>query len=104
MAIYKFGATAMPVCPTCSSCGLQPESETGLEQPVAAPNKEANSSIIPQFSGPFKPLPPETTNSASGKEILSLALIISLTIVWKSCAPVLGLKSSIVAVVPRSFI
>src|SRR5690554_7254354 len=63
--MYKLEATGFPVCPTCSSRGLQSKSETGLEQAVAAPKTSANSSIIPQFSGPFNPRPPETTISAS---------------------------------------
>jgi hypothetical protein len=51
MATYKLVATGFPVCPTCSLCGLQPKSETGLEQAVAAPNVDAKSSSMPQFSG-----------------------------------------------------
>ena len=38
-------------------------SETGFEQAVAAPKTSAKSSIIFQFSGPLRPLPPETTTS-----------------------------------------
>ena len=48
-AIYKLVATGFPVCPTCSACGLQPKSETGLEQAVAAPKTAAKSSIKFQF-------------------------------------------------------
>ena len=44
-------------------------SETGLEHAVAAPNVSARSSIKFQFSGPFIPLPAETTISASAIEI-----------------------------------
>ncbi len=49
-------------------------SETGLEHAVAAPKTVAKSSIKCQFSGPFKPLPPETTISASAMVILSVTL------------------------------
>ena len=63
--MYKLLATGFPVWPTCSLWGRHPISETGLEHAVAAPRTEANSSIIPQFSGPFIPRPPETTISAS---------------------------------------
>src|SRR5690606_16122657 len=74
MAIYKLAATGLPVCPTCSACGLQPKSDTGLEQAVAAPKTDANSSIIPQFSGPFKPRPADTTMSASAIFTLPVTL------------------------------
>ena len=74
IAIYKLEATGFPVWPTCSLCGLQPKSETGLEQAVAAPKTSASSSIIPQFSGPFKPRPPETTISAFAILTLSVDL------------------------------
>src|SRR5690606_26265065 len=84
IAIYRLGLTAMPVWPTCSAWGRQPASDTGFEQAVAAPSASANSSMIPQFSGPFNPLPPDTTISASGKETLSVARIISFTTVVKS--------------------
>ena len=57
--------TGFPVCPTCSLWGLHPKSETGLEHAVAALSVFAKSSIIFQFSGPFIPLPAETTISAS---------------------------------------
>src|SRR5476651_1365089 len=95
IAIYKFGLTAIPVCPTCSLCGLQPESETGFEQAVAAPNNPANSSTIPQFSGPFNPRPPETTISASGNETLSVDRTISFNIALQSDVLASTLKSSI---------
>ena len=44
-------------------------SETGFEQAVAAPKVLARSSIKFQFSGPFIPLPAETTISASAMDI-----------------------------------
>ena len=70
IAIYKLGLIAKPVCPTCSLCGRQFESLTGLLHAVAAPSSCASSSTIPQFSGPFKPRPADMTNSASGKGII----------------------------------
>ncbi len=79
IAIYRFEATGFPVCPTCSLCDLQPISETGFEQAVAAPKTSAKSSIKCQFSGPFKPRPPETTMSASAILTLSEALSSELT-------------------------
>src|SRR5690606_20024059 len=78
-------------------------SETGFEQAVAAPSTLANSSIIPQFSGPFIPRPAETTISASGREILSVARTISLTITLKSWSFRSGVKSTISAEPPVSF-
>ena len=76
MAMYKLEATGLPVCPTCSECGRQPKSDTGLEQAVAAFKTSANSSIIGQFSGPFRPLPAETTVSASAMVTLPVTLSI----------------------------
>ena len=74
MAIYRFVATGLPVCPTCSPCERHPKSDTGLEQAVAAPNTSARFSINPQFSGPFNPRPPDTTTSASAIVTLPTAL------------------------------
>src|SRR5690606_6604832 len=102
IAMYRFGLTANPVCPTCSSCGRQPASETGLEHAVAAPKTSANSSIIFQFSGPFNPRPADTTIFASGNGILSVACMISLTTVDKSVAATCGWKASISTVVCAS--
>src|SRR5687768_17186984 len=93
--MYKSGLITMPVCPTCSSWGRQPASETGFEQAVAAPKESASSSKIFQFSGPFKPLPPETTISASGNDTLFVVLTISFTVVLKSDLFKLTLNSSI---------
>ncbi len=86
IAIYKFGLIVIPVCPTCSLCGLQCISLTGFEQAVAAPNALAKSSTKCQFSGPFKPRPPLITNSASVNAILPLALDTSIDLVLKSFA------------------
>ena len=52
-----------------------PISATGLEHAVVAPNESAKSSTIPQFSGPFNPLPAETTSSASDNGIPSLMVL-----------------------------
>src|SRR5690606_9606051 len=74
---------------------------TGLEQAVAAPSTFAKSSSIPQFSGPFNPLPPETTISASAMLTLLEALSTEST-----CTPlsgILGEKSSAVALAECSF-
>ena len=43
-AIYREGETVLPVCPTCSRCGLHPASTTALEAPTAAPRLSASSS------------------------------------------------------------
>src|SRR5690606_35110502 len=95
--ISKWGPSAILVCQTCTSCGRHPASDTGLEHAVAAPNTSANSSIIAQFSGPLSPLPADTTISASGRVILSVARTISCTIVPKSDSAKLGTKSTICA-------
>src|SRR5690606_11261803 len=95
MAMYKFAATGFPVCPTCSPCGLQPISDTGLEQAVAAPKTSANSSIMPQFSGPFNPLPPDTTISASAMATLPFTLSTDSTLISEATKE--GLKASSVA-------
>ena len=54
-------------------------SETGFEQAVPPSISFASSSIIFQFSGAFRPLPAETTLSASVNEI-SLLFFSSLKI------------------------
>src|SRR5690348_11474370 len=86
MAIYKFGAIAIPVCPTCSLCGRQCASATGRLQAVAACNTFASSSTMPQFSGPFKPRPALTTISASVKGTSPLALDTPVTFILGSSA------------------
>jgi len=97
-AIYKLVATGFPVCPTCSACGLQPKSETGLEQAVAAPKSAAKSSIKFQSSGPFYPRPPDTTISASAIDTFPDAFSIDSTFIPKSWSPMFGLKVSSVKV------
>ena len=64
-AIYRSGATFVPVCPTCSACGRQPELVTTREQPIVPPRSAANSSKLPKPSGPPTPRPPETITFAS---------------------------------------
>ena len=98
MAIYKFGLIATPVCPTCSWCGRQPISATGREQAVAAPKDFAKFSIIPQFSGPFNPLPAETTSSASGKRISPSGFFVEITFI--AAAPPKPFVSSTGQLVP----
>src|SRR5690606_36412875 len=94
MAIYRFDATGFPVCPTCSLCGLQPISDTGFEQAVAAPSTSARSSIRCQFSGPFNPRPPETTISASAIAIFPVVLSTELTLISKSFSSSVGSNDS----------
>ena len=55
-------------------------SDTGLEQAVAAPKTVARASIKYQFSGPFRPLPPDTTISASAMVTLSVTLSTAVTL------------------------
>ena len=100
IAIYKFVATGFPVCPTCSLCDLQPKSETGLEHAVAAPSTSAKSSTNPQFSGPLRPRPPETTTSASAMVTLPTALSTDSTVTPDSGKE--GENSSTVAEPPDS--
>mmetsp|Transcript_3334 Transcript_3334/g.7844 ORF Transcript_3334/g.7844 Transcript_3334/m.7844 type:complete len:245 (-) Transcript_3334:916-1650(-) len=97
IAMYKLEATGFPVCPTCSPCGLHPKSETGLEHAVAAPNTSANSSIIPQFSGPFIPLPADTTTSASAIVTFPDTLSTDATFTPNNESSKLGAKDSAVA-------
>src|SRR5690554_1463918 len=100
--MYKLEATGFPVCPTCSECGRQSKSETGLEHAVVAPNTSANSSINPQFSGPFNPRPPETTTSASAMVTFPVTFSIFSTLTPKSASFKLGLKSSVAAAAEAS--
>src|SRR5690606_7417256 len=72
-------AMAIPVCPTCSLCGRQCASATGRLHARAACNVFARSSTIPQFSGPFSPLPALTTISASVRGISPLDLLTLVT-------------------------
>jgi hypothetical protein len=47
----------------------------------------AKSSTIPQFSGPFNPLPAETTNSASGSGISPSGFFVVITFIRPFEAP-----------------
>ena len=68
--------------------GRQPISDTGLEQAVAAPKVAAKSSIKCQFSGPFKPLPPDTTTSASAMLTCPVAASTAVTLsCWSPMPP-----------------
>ena len=40
-AMYRSGATILPVCPTCMSLGTKPESTAALDAPIAAPSLSA---------------------------------------------------------------
>ncbi len=93
-AIYKLAATGLPVCPTCSLCGLHPMSDTGFEHAVAAPRTEAKSSIMPQFSGPFIPRPAETTISASAMVTFPDTFSTLCTLIPKSASFKDGVKLS----------
>ena len=101
IAIYKFDETGFPVCPTCSLWGLQPKSETGFEHAVAAPKTSAKFSMRCQFSGPFNPLPPETTISASA--IVTLFDVFSTENTLFLLSEMLKLKSEISVSVGFSF-
>src|SRR5210317_1727939 len=70
-AIYKLGATTLPVCPTCQSFGTYPASTAALLAPIAAPSLSANFSRTLKFSLDPRPLPPETTISAAVNSGLS---------------------------------
>ena len=59
---------------------------------MAAPRALARFSIIPQFSGPFIPLPADTTNSASGKGISPSGRLTEITFI--NAAPASPLISS----------
>ncbi len=72
-AIYKFGATTFPVCPTCQSLGTYPASTAARLAPIAAPSLSASFSRTWKFSLEPSPLPPDTTMSAavnSGRSFL----------------------------------
>src|SRR6185436_3619883 len=64
-AMYSFGETVLPVCPTCVEYGYQPASTTALVAPTAPPSAAASSSSIVKPSGDPRPRPPATMMSAS---------------------------------------
>jgi hypothetical protein len=70
-AIYNFGHTVLPVCPTWCEYGIHPASTVALEAPTAAPKTLASLFMCEKFSGPPTPLPPETIISASERFIVS---------------------------------
>src|SRR3954447_8581494 len=75
-AMYSFGATLFPVCPTCVAYGYHPASTTARVAPTAPPSAFASSSTSVKFSGPPRPRPPATITSASsidGPELSSCA-------------------------------
>ena len=86
----------LPVWPTCSPCGRHPASTTAREAPRAAvgPSASRTSSITPQFSGPRRPRPPDTTISASATSTLPPEAARKSTAVPPAGAPPAGVKTS----------
>lgn len=75
IAMYRSGATTLPVCPTCIQFGQQPASTAAREAPTAAsPNASASLYITLKFYLLFTPRPPETTMRA----VVSSGLLLSL--------------------------
>src|SRR5207253_2138295 len=64
-AMYSFGDTVFPVCPTCVAYGYQPASTTARVAATAPPSATASSSTSANFSGDPRPRPPATITSAS---------------------------------------
>src|SRR5439155_2559639 len=64
-ATYSFGATLLPVWPTCAAYGYQPASTTARVAPTAPPSACASASTSANFSGSPSPRPPATITSAS---------------------------------------
>ena len=86
-AMYSFGETVFPVCPTCVAYGYQPASTTARVAPTAPPSAFASSSTRVKFSGPPRPRPPATITSASsidGPELSSCAWSTMRALVEKS--------------------
>src|SRR5450759_5986354 len=67
-ATYRSGAIFVPVWPTCSVWGRQPEMVTAREQPTAAPSRPARSTIGAKPAADPTPRPPVTTTLASASE------------------------------------
>src|SRR3954467_6441931 len=67
-AMYSFGETVLPVCPTCVAYGYHPASTTARVAPTAPPSAFPHSSTSAKFSGPPSPRPPATMTSASSIE------------------------------------
>mmetsp|Transcript_11714 Transcript_11714/g.43657 ORF Transcript_11714/g.43657 Transcript_11714/m.43657 type:complete len:205 (+) Transcript_11714:230-844(+) len=75
-AMYRSGATTLPVWPTCNSLGTKPASTAARDAPTAPPSLSASCSSIAKLSPDFIPRPPETTTRAlpsSGLSELDLA-------------------------------
>ena len=60
-AMYRSGATILPVWPTCQSLGTKPASTAALLAPIAAPSLSAMPSSSLKFSPFCIPLPPDMT-------------------------------------------
>mmetsp|Transcript_15411 Transcript_15411/g.53525 ORF Transcript_15411/g.53525 Transcript_15411/m.53525 type:complete len:205 (+) Transcript_15411:221-835(+) len=78
-AMYRSGATTLPVWPTCMSLGTNPASTAAREAPTAAPSLSASAYSISKFSPLFMPRPPLTTTRADDSSGRSLFVFSSLT-------------------------
>src|SRR5258705_232361 len=75
-AMYKSGATILPVCPTCQSFGTNPASTAAREAPMAAFSLSASGSSTLKLSPEPMPRPPETITRAevsSGRQDMRVA-------------------------------
>src|SRR5690606_5345509 len=93
MAMDEYAATGFRGCPTCSPRALQATSHTGEAQDVAAHKTSANSTILRQISGPYKPLPPDTTISASATATYPFTVSTDSTLISKGTKEVLKASS-----------
>src|SRR6266540_1293849 len=88
-AMYSFGETVLPVCPTWAAYGYQPASTTARVAATAPPSACASSSTTLKFSGAPSPRPPATITCASSIDGPSLSACACSTIVAaveKSCS------------------
>mmetsp|Transcript_49231 Transcript_49231/g.74897 ORF Transcript_49231/g.74897 Transcript_49231/m.74897 type:complete len:218 (-) Transcript_49231:230-883(-) len=76
-AMYRSGATTLPVCPTCQSLGQNPASTAARDAPTAAPNLSARASKMGKLSPLLIPRPPLTTIPALDKSGRSDLLTLS---------------------------
>src|SRR5215475_11168358 len=79
-AMYKPGATFLPVWPTCQDGGHHPESQAARDAAVWPPNIAASSCKSLNGSGPPKPRPPETITLASSSRDAPVASDLRSTI------------------------
>src|SRR5579871_3711452 len=85
-ATYSFGATVLPVCPTCAWRGYQPLYTAARVAPTTPPSRDASSSARANCSAPPRPMPPATTTSASSIDRPSSSRTSWLTTVARSSA------------------